>query len=184
MKIIAFGYKKGRGKDSCCNFMKDWLHRNHPSLRVRKVGFADKLKDVAHQLYGWAGVQPGIYYEAHYKEKEIVLPRLGLSPRDVWIGLGNGCRQVYGPTWIHFITQGGVKCDVLLIKDTGFTNEARAVCESGGLLYKVERDGPMGTDPREVELDTWEDFTGTLDNTGTLNDLNDAVCGLCEEIFA
>lgn len=172
MKIIAFGFKKGRGKDSCCNFLKDILHRERPELRCRKVGFADKLKDIAHQLYGWAGLQPGIYYETRYKEKEVVLPAIGKSPRQIWIEVGNYMRQVYGHTWIDFITQGGIKADVLLVKDCGFTNEAVRIRESGGLLYRVDREGPLADDPRETELDAWDDWDGIIDNGGDLNDLH------------
>lgn len=182
-KIIALGYKKSRGKDSVCNFMKDWLHREHPELKVRKVGFADKLKDIAHQLYGWADLQPGIYYEERYKEKEVVLPKIGLTPRQIWIGLGNSIRDLYEPTWIDYITKGGIKCDVLLIKDMGFTTEATSVRESGGWLLNVERDGPMADDPRETELDSWTDWDGVLSNHGSLEDLHDVVVKQCERMW-
>lgn len=176
MKIIAFGYKKQRGKDTSAKFLKDWLHMNHPDLRVRTVGFADKLKDVTHQLYGWAGLQPPIYYETHYAEKEIILPALGMSPRDIWIGGGNKMREIYGPTWIHYITKGGIKCDVLLVKDMGFTNEAIAIREEGGFLCRLNRLGmPMADDPRETELDSWTDWDADLDNNGTLQELNQVI---------
>jgi hypothetical protein len=185
MRIIAFGYKKQRGKDTCCNFMKDWLTLNHPELRVRKVGFADKLKDIAYQLYSWAGLQPSHYYETHYHEKEIILPKLGLTPRQIWIGLGNGMREIYDLTWVHYLTKGGLNADVLLIKDCGFTNEAIAVRESGGLLYKIERSNqPMANDPRETELDLWNDWDGIIDNHGTLHDLNTLIEAHASRIFS
>jgi hypothetical protein len=65
----------------------------------------------------------------------------------------------------------------------GFTNEAVEIEESGGLLYKVDRDGPMADDPRETELDSWSKWHGTFDNTGTLNDLHGLVEAECERIF-
>lgn len=176
MKIIAFGYKKQRGKDSCCKFLKDWLHMNHPELRVRVAGFADKIKDLSYQLYSWAGMQPPIYYEEHYHEKEVVLPLLGLSPRDIWIALGNKIRDIYSDTWIHYVTKGGINCNVLLVKDCGFTNEATALRVDGAFLCKVNRpDMPIASDPREVELDAWHDWDLVLENDQGLSELNEKV---------
>jgi len=183
MQIIGVGYKKNRGKDTLCNLIKDCLHRTHPLLKVKKVGFADKLKDIAYQVYGWAGLQPGVYYESHYRAKEEVLPELGLTPRDIWIGIGNGLREIYNPTWIHYLTKTQLRADVILIKDMGFTNEAKEIRESGGLLLQVCRDGPMSTDAREVELDTWTDWDCLFGNRGTLHDLNLLAEDFCKEYF-
>lgn len=175
MLIIGIGYKKGRGKDSSCNLLKDWLSEVKPHLKVRKVGFADKLKDIAYQLYGWAGLQPGEYYESHYEQKEVVLPLIGMSSRDIWIGVGNKLREVYADTWIAYALHG-VKADVVLIKDLGYPNEGEAINRAGGFCYNITRpDQPFGTDGREVSLDGWPGFVDTLANDGTLHDLRNVV---------
>jgi hypothetical protein len=181
--VIAFGYKKKRGKDSICNFIQDHLSVTAPELTVIKIGFADKLKDVCYQLYGWAGLKRGVYYETHYAEKEIVLPRLGFTPRQIWIGVGNKLREFYGPTWIDFTLNGGLAADVVLIKDTGYRNEATAVREVNGYLYKLEREGPLDPDPRETELDSWTDWNGILDNNGSLRDLHNHAKAISMEVF-
>lgn len=176
MLIIGVGFKKSRGKDTACNLLKDWLSENRPELKVKKLGFADKLKDIAYQLYSWAGLQPGEYYEgANYNLKEVVLPLIGMSARDLWIGVGNRLREVYEDTWIAYALYG-VKADVVLIKDLGYPNEGEAIVRAGGFCYNITRsDQPFGTDGREVSLDGWPKFTDTLENNGTLRDLRSTV---------
>lgn len=181
MKIVAVGHKKSRGKDTLCNFMLNHLQINCDGCTVRKVGFADKLKDVAYQLYGWAGLHRGVYYETHYNEKEIVLPAIGQTPRDLWIGVGNKMREVYGPTWIHYITKTDQGVDVLLIKDLGYRNEGYAVREAGGVLIRIDREGPLDDDPRETELDDWSDWDAIVCNHGSLPDLHAQAVTLCED---
>jgi hypothetical protein len=172
MKIIGIGYKKNRGKDTVAKFMTDLLYPK----KVKVVGFADKLKDIAFQLFGWAGLERGIYYESHYADKEVPLPLLGLSPRDIWIALGNKCREIYQPIWIDNVIRSNHKCDVLIIKDTGFTNEATAIRQAGGTLIKVTRPGQeTALDARETELDTWTDWDCVFDNDSGLVELQQKV---------
>jgi hypothetical protein len=172
MKIIAFGYKKGVGKDTIGKFLMTQLRIRHPGLNVQHVSFAAKLKDICFQLYGWAGLERGVYYETHRNKKEVILPKLGMSPRANWIEVGNKLREVYKDTWIDFALKG-VKADVIVITDCGFINEAIAIKKAGGFLCKVQRDGlPQGTDAREVELDTWHDWDYVVNNESTLEQLN------------
>ena len=166
--IIGVGYKKGRGKDTFANFMVNWLKKNHPHLKVKKVGFADKLKDISWQLYRWAGLQPGEYYESHYPEKEIVLPAIGMSPRKIWISVGNRMREIYEDTWIDFVLRGGIQADVIIVKDLGFRNEAHKIRACGGYLARMDRDGELATDGRETELDGWTDWNFTVGNNSDL----------------
>jgi hypothetical protein len=182
MRIVAVGFKKMRGKDTFCNFALNHL-QIHCNCKVKKEGFADKLKDIAYQLYGWSGLQRGVYYEEHYEEKEEILPAIGMSPRDIWIKVGNTLRDVYNPTWIHFITKGIHNVDILLIKDLGFINEALEVRKSGGILLKIERNGPMANDARETELDTWTDWDAIINNHGTLLELHTQAVQICEELI-
>lgn len=181
--ILAFGYKKQRGKDSICNLIKDHLGVYAPSLTVVKVGFADKLKDICYQLYGWAGLKRGVYYETHYEEKEMLLPRLDFTPRQIWIAVGNALRGVYEATWIDYVLNGGIEADVILIKDMGFTNEALSVRHRDGFLFKLEREGPLSPDARETELDTWTDWDKIIGNNGSLRDLHTQAVAICTEIF-
>lgn len=172
-KIIAFGYKKGVGKSTAAKFLSTFLRLQ--GISTKQVSFAAKLKDVSYQLYRWAGLQRGVYYETHYEQKEITLSLVGKSPRDIWIELGNKVREIYPETWISCALQSD-KQDFIIITDLRFPNEAQAIKDLGGLLVRIDRPGQVaGTDPAEVSLDSWTDWDKIINNSGTLNDLNQMV---------
>lgn len=173
-KIVAFGYSKRAGKDTSAKFLDSFLRVERPGLKVKKVSFAGKLKDISWQLYGWAGLQPGIFYEteAGAKIKEVVLPKIGMSPRDVWIRVGNKMREVFSSTWLEYALLGG-DADVKIITDLRFPNEGDRVVELGGLCYRIDRPGlEKGHDAAEVALDDWSKWHGIIKNDGTLADLH------------
>ncbi len=183
MKIIAFGYKKGSGKDTAGKFLSTHLKITAGHLKVKQISFAAKLKDISHQLYGWAGIRPGVYYETHWERKEKVLPKLGLSPRDIWISIGNKMREVYSDVWINFALHG-VDADILIISDLRFINEAKAILKADGWLAEILRDGiPKGTDPAEVELDNWTNWKYIIDNFGTFQDLHTQIEKIAEDLI-
>lgn len=186
MKIIGLAYKKGVGKDTLANFLMTHLRCTQPGLKVKKISFAAKLKDVTYQLYSWAGLQRGIYYESHREEKEIILPKIGKSARQIWIAAGNKFREIYSDTWIDYALNG-IKADIIIITDVRFINEAVSIQNTDGLLVKINRDGLIkGTDPAEVELDSWSAYTDwdyEIDNNGTLKDLNAAGVRLLEDLI-
>lgn len=166
------------------NFVMTHLRCTQPGLKVKQISFAGKLKDVSFQLYGWAGLKRAIYYETHWEEKEVILPKLGLSPRDTWIGVGNKIRGVYQNTWIDFALKG-VEADIVLITDLRFWNEAKALWAEDAMLVKIIRDGiPKGTDPAEVDLDTWTDWDLQILNNCGLEELNDHAVQLAEEVIS
>jgi len=175
-KIITFGYKKGVGKSTAAKFLTTYLRLQGNT--TKSVSFASKLKDIAHQLYKWGGLQRGVYYETNYQEKEVVLPLIGKSPRQIWIELGNKVREIHPDTWIQCALQpNGI--DYIIITDLRFPNEAKAIKEADGKLVKINRPNiPTGTDPAEIELDNWNDWDEVINNTGSLKDLNDIVINL------
>lgn len=52
MNIIGFGHRKRVGKDTAAQYLKKRLHSKYPDASILQVGFADKVKDVSHQLFG------------------------------------------------------------------------------------------------------------------------------------
>jgi hypothetical protein len=142
MKVIAFGHQKDVGKDTAARFVMTHLRTNSRVRKVEKRGFADKLKDVCFQLYSWAGLMPGSWYEEsaeRRKLKEVVLPALGKSPRQIWIAFGNEVKNAaYRDTWLQYLFQS-VKCDFLIISDLRFPNEAEFIQANGGRVVKVVR---------------------------------------------
>jgi hypothetical protein len=173
MKIVAFGHEKRVGKDTVANFLATYLSTRNPGLKILKAGFADKLKDVCHKLFAWAGLQEGGYYELpetlHLKEEK--LPALRMSPRETWIAVGTQMRTIYEDVWLDaLLKQADV--DVLVIPDLRYPNEVNRILNEGGLVFKVTRPGlKRSSDVADDSLLNYRRWTGTIVNDGSLEDL-------------
>ncbi len=181
MQIIAFGYKKETGKNTAAQFLTTALKTNCPGTKIRRESFAAKLKDICCQLYGWADLEPGPFYEFHRELKEVVLPLIGRTPREIWIDVGNALRDVYPDTWVKSVLTK-TEHDFKIITDLRFWHEAETIQAAGGILIRMDRDVPRGTDPAEVELDPWQTWNYVVDNTGNLNYLNNQIITIAEQL--
>lgn len=183
MKIICFGHRKQTGKDTSCNFLITELRLRYKNLNIVKAGFADKVKDVAFQLFGWAGLKPGDYYERpeNIHLREFILPMIGKTPRQLWIGVGNGIRQAtgYDDTWGTYLFETLKNRNVthLFIKDLRFPAEASLVKSYGGKIYRVDNPRiPKVIDGADDPLANYEDWDGIINNDSDLKTLHSRVC--------
>lgn len=155
-KIVAFGHQKNVGKDELFKYCMDILRPQTRALRIIRRGFADKLYDFCHAMYGWAGFRPREYYVRHPSAKSDLL-ETGVTVRDLLIKMGNFLRQFDAPIWIN----GNIKAgdfDILFITDLRFPNEFDAVEKLGGHLIRVTRPNlPVPTDEADTALNGWED---------------------------
>jgi hypothetical protein len=175
MKVLMLGHYSRTGKDTLANwaihYAKEW------GLTAKKVSFAWKLKDVAHQLYGWAGLREPEFYEtpAGAKLRTVVLEAIGMTPIDVWVKLGtDGVRQnVHPHTWINYVLNQDYRgVDLLIISDTRFPNEIGLTKYDGEVngwdvkTAKVLRAGfgPKDTEPdlALMDYDGWDTYFGGL----------------------
>jgi hypothetical protein len=184
MRVIAFGHQKDVGKDTAAGFVMTYLRSNSRVRSAQKHGFADKLKDVCYQLYGWAGLMPGPWYEEsaeRRKLKEVVLPKLGKSPRQIWIAFGNEVKDAaYRHTWFDYLFQT-VKCDFLIISDLRFPSEADRIRDHGGRVIKIVRPSvPHTSDAADDPLLGYRGWDAVIANDSDLNGLFKKVSGLVE----
>lgn len=165
---IGLGHYRRVGKDSFANFLLQACRERDPGFSIGKRSFAYKLKQVCHELYGWAGLREPEFYETLDGEKyrEVVLPEIGKSPRQIWIDMGTKAirRHVYEPTWLDYLLKGQHDLDVMVIPDVRFPNEAEAIRESGGVLIKIVRPGygpgPDVADQALLGYDGWDYVIG------------------------
>ncbi len=158
MIVIGFGHYSRTGKDSTANYMIECLDEYKSSIRVVKRSLAWKLKQVCFELYGWAGLMPPEHYETKEgeKDRDVRLPLLNnMTPVEVWVAFGTKAvrNNVYDRTWLDYLLKTDHGCDVLIIPDIRFPNEADAIREMGGLAIKVVRPGygpPAGTSTNEI----------------------------------
>ena len=172
--FIAFGHRKRVGKDTAARLLCTHLRLNRKNSNIQVRGYADKGKQLCHELYSWAGLQDAQYYEDHPEEREIILPYLGKSPRQIWIDFMSKAirNNVYDGTWTQYLHRNA-QCDVCIIKDMRFPIEANKIQEEGGYVYKITRDCvPQQDDGADDPLEDYDRWNGIIANNGTLNELN------------
>jgi hypothetical protein len=168
--IIGFGHRSRVGKDTCSKFLNTELRM--AGIKTAHVSFAWKLKEVCHDLYGWAGMKPPIHYENFPADRQIKLPAIGKTPVEIWVEVGNKLREVYPLTWIQVALRGQKNVDVVIVSDVRYQNEVDAIREIGGVVYKVVKpDAPVLDTVADNALEGYTGWDGVIENIGTLNDL-------------
>lgn len=183
--IIGLHGKAGSGKDTIAERLAR-LSRGE----WRIFHFAAPLKEVAMEIYGLTRDQ---VYDRELKE--IVIPRLGKSPRQILQYLGTDVlREKLGPqVFVNAIRQridsafaDGVK--LIIIPDVRFPNERDMILGLGGIVIKVTRPdnlrlGTMFTDHvTETELPD-ESVTDVFLNNGDMDKLERDVAILAQELM-
>ncbi len=174
--VIGLGHYSRTGKDTFANYLIALLGKHAPQVRVLKRSLAWKLKQVTHELYAWAGIQPPEHYETREgeKDRDIVLPALSMTPVEVWVAFGTKAvrNNVYDRTWLDYLFKTDHQCDVLIVPDIRFPNEADAIPATGGFSVKVVRPGygPRKTvaDRALMGYDGWDYVIGA---EGTMSSL-------------
>lgn len=134
------------GKDSTFAILSKYL-------QVKRVAFADRLKDVTHELcmklYGIST------FTTDNTEKEVIRPIL--------VSVGNTARENNPNIWIdqakHLVTEAQKDGFIPVITDVRYPNEARYVQEeNSGLLIHVDRilsDGTLQPPANEFEAENY-----------------------------
>ena len=173
--IFGFGHRRYVGKDTCANFAVSHVRANRRGIMVIKTGFSSKLKAVAYDLYSWAGLMDEEYYEQHPELKDVIIPAIGKSARQIWIELGTSVgRAIYNDTWLVYVLKK--KCDYLFLKDVRFPNEADAILDSGGYVFRI--DNPRiekYNDVADSALASYDKWSGVIINDGDMTTLNKRV---------
>jgi energy-coupling factor transporter ATP-binding protein EcfA2 len=86
--IILVAGKKGSGKDTLANLLKDLINDDK---HVQRLSFAEPIKEVSNLLFGWD------YAKFDQDDKETVDKNNGVSPRDFWQWFGTEVMQYAFP---------------------------------------------------------------------------------------
>lgn len=169
--IIAFGHQKSVGKDEIIKFCIDILRPKTRALRILRRGFADKIYDLCHSLYGWAGFKTREYYARNTAAKNDVLDN-GYTVRALLIALGQHIRKFDDSVWVNANLRSD-DFDVLFLSDLRFPTEFKAVKDLGGTLIRITRPGlDTPTDEADTALNGWEKaWDDHVENDQCLNKL-------------
>lgn len=181
MKIFAFGHRRFVGKDTAVRFAINHLKLEHQGLRVKKISFAESLKAVCYKLFKKYGLKPSHYYEEHPTEKEIIIPELQLSARDIWIIFGTKiCREIHPNVWVDLALDNLEEVDVVLTTDLRFVNEAEAIKKYGGILIRIERNVATYDDVADSNLENYSKWNYIISNNTDLQYLHKVVTGIID----
>lgn len=136
--IVAFGHEAGCGKDTFIMFCMDYIRAKYKSVEVLREGFADRLYDLCHSLYSWAGFQRRQHYIQNPKAKEEVLPAIGKTPRECLIGIAEGVREFDPFAWLSPVYRNKPR-HLKFISDLRTEQEVAVGKEVGAYLVKIER---------------------------------------------
>jgi hypothetical protein len=173
MKIIGLGHYSRTGKDSLANYLLLALKRR--KLTAVKRPFAWKLKDIAHQLYHWDGVQAPEHYDTATgeRDRDKKLPTLGMTPVELWVKLGTPAIRniIYDMTWVDYVLKTDHGVEVVIIPDVRFPNEVAAIRERNGTLIKVVRPDYGPKTEIDRALDDFDGWDAVVGKSGKLADL-------------
>lgn len=110
--IIGIAGKFCSGKSSICELLK-----KHYGNKAVIVNFADKVKDIAKDLFNMT-------------EKDRTLLQL----------LGMKMREIRDLVWVDYALDGYLDEDIVIVGDVRFINEVAAINARGGKVYYIDRD--------------------------------------------
>lgn len=88
-------------------------------------------------------------------------------------------REMFGQDfWVHMAIKGIKPTDNVVFTDVRFFNEAYAIKNMGGEVWRINREGVGAVNEHvsEHSLDNWK-FDRVINNNGTLNDLRVQILG-------
>lgn len=143
MRIIGLGHYSRTGKDTFAKYLLASLKEY--GVKSKRMPLAWKLKQICHDLYGWAGMREPEWYDTPEgeKDRDVVLEPLGMTPVEVWVAMGTDAvrENVYDRTWLDYLLKTDHGVDVLIVPDVRFPNEAGPFKEAGATLIKIVRPG-------------------------------------------
>lgn len=183
MEIIGLSGYARSGKDEAANVLVE-------EFGFIRVAFADKLREVLYALnppvVSWfepmqdkvvasVSVRDVINEHGWDGYKETVFGDLirGMLQR---LGTEAGRQTLWDSIWIDAAFAGIPEDAKVVVTDARFPNEAKAVEERGGKVWRVVREGigPANSHPSETSLDDWN-FSAWIHNDGTLEDYRKSI---------
>ena len=191
--IIGLLGKRGSGKSTCTNFMKE--------LDIIEEAFANPLKLTTKVMFGFTDKQ----VFGDIKDKETIDPRWGISPRLAlqYIGTNvvrNGIREILPAIgedfWVRHmemkisqhLNDPGIQG--ISVSDVRFPNEVKSIRKLKGFVIKITRPSPeikkdgYSEHPSETAIDEIKDFDYEIINDGTLEELKKKLLEIIKQIQA
>jgi hypothetical protein len=161
--LIGLCGPAGAGKNTVADFLTE----------CTQLAFADPLYECVSTITGLP-----VSCLKDRDVKEAVIPRLGKSPRQLLQTLGTewGRGTVHPEIWIRIAMERAGRHENVVITDVRFDNEAQAIVDAGGEVWRVTRPGwrCLADDAAAHQSEAGVSdhlIARTIDNSGSLDDL-------------
>lgn len=153
--IVAFSGKMGVGKTAAAMYLKELY-------KFKKVSFADKLKDVAKELFPFDDLAFSV------KGKNVKFKDHDFTPREFLIHLGQFLRY-FDKDYFIKATHLEDMTGRIVIDDLRYLNEVEYLKKLGAKFVRIHRyrnenpyKGEFSGDPSETELDSYEGWDAQI----------------------
>lgn len=145
---------------------------------MASIPFAGTLKDMIIPMLTALGYDYPKAWELVLRDKEYVLPEVGVSVRHMLQTLGTeyGRQCLHPDVWLTCWHKKAERFNSVVADDVRFLNEANLIKSLGGQMWLVRRTDVQRTTSHSSEggLDDYE-FDRIIDNDGTLDELRTKV---------
>ncbi|WP_054414008.1 hypothetical protein [Hymenobacter sp. DG25A] len=181
VQLIGLSGKRGSGKDTVAHL----IQQLQPERNWQIMSFGDAIKAVCATL---TGESTAPYYTQNGKTE--LLPAFGRTRGEMLQQVGAALRAWDYEIWVKAFFARLPKDQFVIIPDVRFPNEAQPILDRGGIMLRVEGD-PLhqrgdGTrddsHPSETVMDTYDQFTAVLYNTGSRAELEKQVADMLNQL--
>jgi hypothetical protein len=138
-RIIAFTGPKTCGKDTMAKIL---FNQNKPDTYFMKSPFANGIKTICSEVFGWNAEQMG---DPEFKET-VLQEWPNIEPRWAMMDIGNWMREKYGPeVWVNMLKRRIAAekslgyTGAFVITDLRFPNEIEWLMQENSLVFYVDR---------------------------------------------
>lgn len=172
--VIGVIGAKRSGKNTFADMLAKAISSQKPGAKISVLSWADPLREMAATLNPL--LETGLRYKDHLDEVGYEEAKDHPEFRRTLQVLGTDVirNHVSDSYWVDTLMNkiAESSLDYVIVPDTRFDNEARAILDRGGFIFRVDRDGTGEGDDHASEAE-WSTmpYTDKIRNNGGLDDL-------------
>jgi hypothetical protein len=144
LKIISATGQAQNGKDTFCDYLQKELNNIPNKIIWERTAFANAVKDTFCQAF-----EVDRQFIEKWKTINECPPNLLMPVRKALQFIGDGFRQIRSDIWIDIALRDKTKN--LIVSDSRYFSEAKAVKEKNGIVFLIYRPGFLNDDPNPSE---------------------------------
>lgn len=145
MQVLGVAAQLANGKDVLCDHLVTVLNRKPENgVAWRRTAFANAVKDVFESSFG-----VDRDFTEKWKRNPESPPGMLQSVRKSLQFIGDGFRKIRDGIWIEIVLRD--ESQKLVISDSRYINEAKAIKAKGGIMVVLYRPGFLNDDPNPSE---------------------------------